>query len=128
MSLTPIYFTDTYITINGLKIFAHHGVCEQERKVGNDFIVDAVINYDARRALDSDAIEHAVNYADVIKVIKATMAQPCNLIEHVAGEIAQALLTNFQAISSGTITVSKVKPPIDAQLDGVSFTLAYSRS
>lgn len=124
----PVYYTDTYITISRLSLYAHHGVLEQERQVGNEFLVDAILHYDAVTALDSDDVRHALNYAEVIDIIKRVMKIPCNLIEHVTANIIQALLTDLPMLTHGSITITKVKPPVSAQLAGASFTIDFSRS
>lgn len=128
MTDTPILYTDTYITISRLQVYGRHGVLAQERTVGNDFIVDAEIHYDALKALGDDNIDHALNYAHMIDTIVKTMDEPCDLIEHVAGNIAKSLLTTFPAITHGTISITKVKPPVSSQLGGVSFTVRFTRS
>ena len=38
-----------FITITGLKIFAHHGVLEEEKRNGQDFYVNAKLYYDMER-------------------------------------------------------------------------------
>lgn len=118
--------TASYIEISGLRVFAHHGVLEQERKVGNDFVVDVRLTYDALKAMDTDNLQYAINYADAVDTIQTEMAKPSALLENVAARIARALSGRFQAVTAGTVTVAKCKPPVTADIASASFTLAWT--
>ena len=109
------------IHIDTLRLFAHHGVSEQERRTGNHFTVSAELRYDATEACRSDEICSAVNYGEVIDTIRSEMRIPSQLLEHVAARICSAV--RFPAIKSGSVTVTKVCPPCGADLAGVSVTL-----
>lgn len=113
------------ITIDRLRLFAGHGVSEQERRTGNRFEVTVTLRYDANAACTTDEIEEAINYADVIEVIKAEMARPSRLLEHVAARIAKALCKRFRPLEGGSVTVTKLCPPCGVELAGVSFTLDW---
>lgn len=112
------------ITIDGLRLQAHHGVLEQERRVGNTFEISLRINVPSSdRAAVTDDLSLTVNYAEIISIIKYEMRTPSHLIENVAFRIARAVRTRFGAlIESGEITVAKLAPPIPAQLEKVSYT------
>ena len=122
-----MHTSDTYITIDRLSLFARHGVMQQERTVGNEFTVSAVMHYDATKAMSSDNIEHALNYAVAVDVIKAQMSEPSMLLENVAHRIGFALLAVFPPLDSVTLTIAKKHPPVPAQIGEVSFTATFSR-
>lgn len=115
----------TYIDIDGLQIYARHGVGLQERRVGNRFEVSLRLYYDATAAVADDNIDSAVNYGDVIETVKAVMAEPSALIEHVAGRIRDAVCVQFPAVTGGRVTVAKIHPPVRAQVGRVSFTIEW---
>ena len=115
----------TSIIIEGLKIFARHGVLEQERRVGNVFELDIRLYFDAARAMESDNVEHTVNYARVIDIVNATMDQPSNLLEHAAARIRQNICNEFPEITSGSIALYKIHPPLSAQLSRTGFILNW---
>lgn len=52
------------VEINGLRIFARHGVLPQERQVGNLFEVSAHLVYPMDRALEHDDLGGTLNYAE----------------------------------------------------------------
>lgn len=119
--------TQSHITLDRLRFFARHGVMEQERTVGNEFEVSANLVYDATRAMESDDIADAVSYADAAGVIAREMDQSSALLEHVTARIARALLDSLPAVTSGTVTVTKLHPPFSGQDASASFTLAFTR-
>ncbi len=115
------------IEIRGLRITGHHGVLEQERRVGNEFSIDVVLLLaDVDEAMENDTLAHTVNYAEVVSIVKEQMALPSKLLEHVAARIRRAICSRFpEKISGGAVTVAKLAPPIPAQLDYVSFTTRW---
>lgn len=120
--------TKTRIIIKDLRLYGRHGVLGQERRVGNEYSVSMTIVYDASQAMVSDSIDDALNYALVVDVVKRVMNQPANLLEHLAMNIATAMLDNFTVVTAGSITVTKITPPVTAQINGgVSFALDFVR-
>ncbi|MCM1164105.1 MAG: dihydroneopterin aldolase [Muribaculaceae bacterium] len=113
------------IEINGLRLFGRHGVGAQERQVGNIFEVTAHLRYPLDDALDSDNLNHTLNYAEAIGIIKTEMQTPSDLIEHVAGRIRNALLRKFPQISGGMLRVAKITPPVTAELKNVAIRLEW---
>lgn len=110
------------ITINRLLVRAHHGVLPLERSVGQDFEVSAsleVPSYDG-----SDNLTATVNYAEVCELIVHEMQTPSCLIEHAASRLRTAILRTFPAVTGGSITITKLAPPIPHPLASVSVTIA----
>ena len=119
--------TTMTVEIRGLRLRAFHGLYPQERTVGNEFTVSAVMHYDATKAMSSDNIEHALNYAVAVDVIKVQMDKPSMLLENVAHRIGFALLAVFPSLASVTLTIVKQHPPIPAQVGEISFTATFAR-
>lgn len=117
------------IAVNGLRLRAAHGVTEQERRVGNDFEVSVWVDVPrSERASVTDCLDDTINYAELVEIVKEQMSVPSVLIEHVAGRIARAVRSKYGVmISGGEVTVSKLAPPISAQLHSVSFTCDISQ-
>ncbi len=102
----------TTITLDRMKFHARHGVLEQERRVGNTFDVSLRLDYPFADAMATDNLAATLNYAEVYEVVKREMAEPSQLLEHVAGRIRTALLRKFPLISGGFIRIEKCRPPI----------------
>jgi len=114
----------TYITIGGLRLYGHHGVGEQERRVGAWYRYDLRLEYDASRAIDSDQVAHAVNYAEVAGLVAEVAAEPCRLLEHLAGKIRSNLCERFPAITGGSVAVTKLAPPVCPPFEA-TFTIQW---
>lgn len=123
-----VEITECRVAVKGLRVFASHGVLPVERAVGNEFEVTVELVYDGRRAMRTDDVTHALNYAGVVQVIEREMATPSCLLEHVAGRIVDSLASEFPCILRGSVTVTKLLPPIKAQMDGASFSVSFNVS
>lgn len=115
------------IFLNGMKFYAYHGVFEAEKQLGQVFIVDATLHVDLKAAGETDDLNETVHYGMVYEAIKAEMAVPSDLLEHVAERIANKLLTAFQKIESLSIRITKQNPPIDGYYDGVGIEIERKR-
>lgn len=119
---------ETWITLNGVRLRGHHGVLEQERTVGGDFVINVSLHVSLDdAALLRDNLDGMVNYAEVYQVIKSEFSCPSNLIEHVARRMAGALLERFPRIRGVRITVEKIAPPMQADCRSAAFTLEAGR-
>ncbi|MCD8386038.1 MAG: dihydroneopterin aldolase [Bacteroidales bacterium] len=116
------------ISINRLRLLSHHGVMEQERRVGNIFEVSLTMDVPAtERAMATDDLTDTINYAAVTELIKREMAHPCKLIEAAAGRIILALRAEYPGqISHGTVSVSKMAPPIPMEMESVTYTADFN--
>ncbi len=115
------------ISIEGMRVYAFHGVMEQERRVGNLFTVDVALTYPpALKAVQDDDVAHTLNYAELASAVQEVMAVPSQLIEHVAGRLRTAIMTRWPEVTGGRIRVRKPAPPIGGvSLDGASVTLRW---
>lgn len=120
-------YTATTISVKDLRFRAFHGVYPEERTNGNDFLVSVSLDYDAEAAMLYDDVAHAVNYAEVIDIIRAEMEKPAMLIEHVTARIASAILQAFPAVLNGTVSVTKLNPPVSTPNAGATFTASFSK-
>lgn len=114
------------IEIDRLCVFGRHGVLEQERAVGNEFEVSALLVVEASDAVETDSIESTVDYGVVCDIIKEVMATPSQLLEHLCGRLRDALSDRFPAIISGRVRVAKLNPPIpNVKLNSVAVSLSW---
>ena len=105
--------TEAQIELRGLTFFAYHGVLPEERKLGNTFVVELSLDADISRAAYADDLNDTVNYAAVYDVVKREMDIPSQLLEHVCGRIAKALLDEFSSLQRVFVCVVKKNPPIE---------------
>ena len=119
--------TKTTIKVSDIEIFAHHGVMDQERQVGNEFKVSVALTYDAKSAMEYDDVAEAVNYAEVVEAVKGVMSEPSNLIEHVGYRLIKSLLEAFPTVESGSMQITKVHPPLHTSTGGATFSAEFTR-
>lgn len=113
----------TKITLQAMKFYAYHGVLEQERRVGNTFVVDLTLTAPLEKAVQSDQLEDTINYAEIYELTKQEMNIPSQLLEHVAGRICRALRHHFPQIEQIEIRVSKLNPPFGGDVHSASVLL-----
>ena len=113
------------VIIRQLRLYAYHGVKEQERKVGAYFTIDLEVDTDFTHAILHDDLNGTISYADLFAIIRREMAIPSLLLEHVAGRIARAIMTEHPAATSVHLCLLKENPPMgaDCQGAGVDITL-----
>lgn len=110
-----------YITITGLKIFAHHGVLEEETKNGQDFYVNAKLYYDMSRAVQSDEVTDAVHYGEVCQLMTDFLQQNTyKLLERAVAETMKAVLLAFPMLDGIEMELCKPNAPIPLPFENVS--------
>ncbi|MDY0907896.1 dihydroneopterin aldolase [Microbacterium sp. CFBP9034] len=115
------------ITLTGLRVFGRHGVYDDERRVGQDFVVDVVLHVDTRAAAASDDVADTVHYGEMAEQIAAIVAgEPVNLLETLAARIAEHLL-GFGLVDRVRVTVHKPDAPIPLSFSDVSVTIERAR-
>jgi 7,8-dihydroneopterin aldolase/epimerase/oxygenase len=81
------------IELRGLEVHGFHGVLEEERRVGQRFLVDLELEPAHDLAAASDRIEDAVDYRDVVAVVQEVSSSTAyRLLEAFAASIADELL------------------------------------
>ena len=117
--------TSSYISLRNIRFHAFHGVMPQERRVGGDFLVNLRVGYPLEQAMQSDEVGDTLNYAALYEVVKAEMMQPSNLLEHVAGRIADAIVKHFPQVTSIDLALTKQNPPMGADCDGAGVEIHF---
>ncbi|MDX1406995.1 MAG: dihydroneopterin aldolase [Saprospiraceae bacterium] len=105
------------ITLEGMSFYAHHGYYTDERKRGNNYVVDVQISYDLEAAAVSDDLDDALNYEIVYQVCHEEMNKPCHLIESVARTIARRIKEHFHDTEHVRVKVKKLNPELGGPVD-----------
>ena len=119
--------TGSKIYLDDIRFYAYHGVMEQERQVGGEYLVSLAIETDLSEAVHTDELADTVNYAALYALIEREMPVPSKLLEHVAGRIGQRSLEEFDKIATLTVRVTKQNPPIGADCKGASVEIKMTR-
>ncbi|PAP74906.1 dihydroneopterin aldolase [Rubrivirga sp. SAORIC476] len=98
--------------------YAHHGVMEEEHKVGGRFEVDVAMDLDIRQAATDDDLSKTVDYERVYAIVRDRVTgTPSYLIESLAYSIAEVVMQHFPMLLSVEVTVRKPNPPVGGPCD-----------
>ncbi len=109
------------IRIEGLEVYAHHGVYPEETKNGQYFYVNAILYTNVRQAGGEDSLERTINYGTVCRFITDWMQEnTCLLLEAVAERLSQALLLEYGPLAALELEIQKPHAPISLPFGNVS--------
>ena len=109
------------ITVEGIRVFAHHGHLPEEAVLGGHFIVNVWVEADTTEVEKTDDLNDTVDYVKIIEIVKDQMAIRADMIEVPAKRIVDAILP-LNKVQKVTVEVGKIQPPIDATFDKISVT------
>lgn len=111
------------ITLTGLTARGHHGVFDFERRDGQDFTVDVVLELDLAPAARSDDVADTVHYGELAeRLVQVITGDPVNLIETLAERLADRCLSD-RRVRVATVTVHKPHAPIPHAFADVAVTV-----
>ena len=111
------------ITLTGLSVFGYHGVFDHEKRDGQEFLVDITLWLDLSAAAATDELTRTVHYGELAELAAGIVAgPPRDLIEAVAGEIADEVVRNYR-VAEVEVTVHKPSAPIPLNFSDVSVTI-----
>jgi len=73
------------IELRGLRVFARHGVLDEERRDGQEFVIDAVLWLDTRPAAASDDLSKTIDYGALANRLVAVGRGPASPADRDAG-------------------------------------------
>jgi len=117
-----------HIAIEGLALYAYHGVHAHEREQGQQFYLDINLWADISAACSSDDLADTVNYSRVVDCAAAAFtANKYNLIERAAKVVGDAIMAQFMQIQRLTVTVHKPQAPVRQTVKNITFTLELEK-
>ena len=109
------------IRIRGLRVFAHHGVFEEETRLGQMFVVNATLYTSTRQGGLADALEQTISYADVcVFLTEYLQKNTWKLLEAAVEHSCRALLLKFPLVNEVELELEKPSAPIPLPVDSVS--------
>jgi 7,8-dihydroneopterin aldolase/epimerase/oxygenase len=130
----PLPMTDTAvdglendrIELRGLRVIGTHGVLPEEKNRAQPFEVDLDLSVDLALAAASDRLEDTVDYAGIATTAAGIVsgAPSFELLEALAGAVAEAILASNLRITAVTVGLRKLQPPlaVDIATVGVRIT------
>lgn len=115
------------ITLAGLRGLGFHGVYPDEKRDGQEFIVDVTMRLDLAPAAVSDDVADTVHYGEIAEeVVAVVTGEPVDLIETLAARIAAVVLKR-PLVDEVTVTVHKPQAPITVPFTDASVTIVRTR-
>lgn len=116
------------IIIKGLKVFAYHGVNPEEKRDGQQFVLDVTLHLSLLRACQSDNLNDTVSYAAVSKTIIRTMTEDkYDLIERAAQRVAEQILAEYNMVEKVEVFLKKPEAPVKADFDYMAVQITRQR-
>lgn len=117
------------IIIKNLKIYAYHGVNEEEKQNGQIFLIDVKLKFKSlSKPGFSDDLNDTVSYSKVIKtILRVTTEKSYDLLETVAEKISDTIFKDYPSVEKICVCVKKPMAPIKASFDYVGVKINRCR-
>ena len=117
------------IAIEGLEVFANHGVFPEENKLGQKFVVSVTLYTDTRRAGETDDLSASIHYGEAAHAIDEFMrVHTFKLIETAAESVAVMLLDRYPGAYGVRVKLEKPWAPVGLPLRTVSVEIERTRA
>jgi dihydroneopterin aldolase len=114
--------TGTVRLVNAV-FYGHHGVMQEEHRVGGRYEVDVSVGLDFEEAALHDDLTRTVNYEKVYDFVRRLVTENnFYLIEKLAYRIAQKVLDTYPDVEGVEVTVRKPNPPVGGPCDRAEAT------
>lgn len=111
------------INIEGINLYAYHGCLEEEGRIGAEYIVNVNMVIDFNKAAITDDLKLTIDYCTIYEICKKEMAVRAKLIEHVGKRIFVTIKQTFPQLLHTKVTVIKLLPPMNGNVDRVSISI-----
>ena len=115
------------IYLKNVRCYCFHGCLKEESIIGSEYLVNLWAKGALGKASLTDKIDDAIDYVFLNKVIVEEMSIPSKLLETVAERILNRALNEDNRIQKITVSVSKICPPINGDVQSVAVKLSKKR-
>lgn len=116
------------VRLRNAVFYAHHGVMQEEHRIGGRYEVDVAMDLDFESAASHDDLSKTVDYEQVYGVVRRVVTgNRFFLIERLAYLIAQEVLEGAGHVRSVEVTVRKANPPVGGPCDCAEAVYRCSR-
>ena len=106
------------IYIKDLEVYGFHGVNQQEKDMGQRFLISLELFLSLNEAGESDDLKKTVSYAQVcIDVEEQFKKEKYDLIERAAEKLAEFILLSYKLVDRVKVKIKKPWAPIGKPLD-----------
>ena len=104
------------ISVLGIRVYAYHGCLKEETKIGSDYEVNVVLEYDIKESSHSDDLKNTFDYVSIKAIFKDEMSIPSKLLENVVARILDKIIETHPKIYFVEVSVAKKTPPINGDV------------
>lgn len=105
------------VGLEGIRLRGHHGYYEEERRLGNEFLIDVQVSTPITQAAMSDDLSETVNYETLYLIVQSVMRQPAQLLESLAERIVGRIEEYYETAVNGVqVKVRKLAPPLGGEV------------
>lgn len=98
--------------------YAHHGVMQEEHRIGGRYEVDVAMTLDFEEAAKTDDLTKTVDYESIYRLVyDLVTGNRFYLIEKLAYLIGQQVLQAHAIVRDVEVTVRKPNPPVGGTCD-----------
>lgn len=116
------------IEIRDLRVTTIVGVLDHERTTPQDVSVDIAIERPFRAAVQRDDVTATTNYATVVALAEQTVQDGAfYLLETMADHVAAAVLAFDADVTSVTVSVVKLHPPVPQRIGSLGVRTTRTR-
>lgn len=98
--------------------YAHHGVMQEEHRIGGRYEVDVAMDLDLDDAAQTDDLAETVDYERVYQLVEEIVTKnQFYLIEKLAYLIAHQIMAAYPGVNGVEVSVRKPNPPVGGTAD-----------
>ena len=98
--------------------YAHHGVMQEEHRIGGRYEVDVSMEIDFEEAARTDDLTQTVDYEAIYKLVQRIVTENrFYLIEKLAYLISCEVIDTYPIVREVEVTVRKPNPPVGGTCD-----------
>ncbi len=106
------------VSLKNSVFYAHHGVMQEEHRIGGRYEVDITMELNIEAAAAEDDLTKTVDYESVYSRVRHIITKNnFYLIERLAFLIAHEVLDQHTIVESVEVTVRKPNPPVGGPCD-----------
>lgn len=100
------------ITLEQCEFFGYHGIYDEEKSNGNNFLVDVTVVINSKNFENLQSLDATLDYQIIYKIVQKRMAVATLLLEKIVLDIALEIEKVFNDLVEITTTIYKSKPPL----------------
>lgn len=116
------------ILLEGMIFHGFVGVNQFEKEQGQPFQIDVELHCPRLLACETDRLDQTVDYGQAFELIRTIVQNTrCDLIERLAGMIADRLLESYPLVMAVDVAVRKPEAPVNGQFSAMGVRIFRER-